>query len=105
MPEVDKQENEVSRTIIVEELWQQPRKGIIYEVEMDDGRLKYNVQVTDVGREAPFIDQYLSKEEGARGLLKKVIQQAGGNEVRSTTSEPKRSKKSTHKLEDSKNHG
>jgi hypothetical protein len=66
---------EASRTAIEEREWQQPRIGIVYEVEMGDGRLKYNIQVTDVGRPAPFIDQFFSSEEAARVLLDKVMQQ------------------------------
>jgi hypothetical protein len=94
MPEVDKKE--VSRTIIEEQEWQQPRIGSIYEVQMDDDRLKYNVQVTDVGRPAPFIDQFFSSEEAARGLLEKVMKQSGGSDLEETIQEaPKKTKKSS----------
>lgn len=103
MAEVDKQ-NEVSRTIIIEKEWQQPRSGTVYEVEMDDGRLKYNIQVTDVGRPSPFIDQYFSSEEAARGLLDRVMKQSGGNEVdqeeKVTT---KKNQKKSKTVEDSHN--
>lgn len=101
MPEVDK--NERSRTIIEEQDWLQARKGTVFEVEMADGRLKYNVQILDVGRPAPFVDQFFSNEDAARGLLKKVMEQ-GGNDLESQIP-GKRSKKSTQKLEDSKNNG
>jgi hypothetical protein len=78
MPEVEKREKEVQRVSIEERKWQQPRVGRIDQVEMEDGRLKYNIQVTDVGRPTPFIDQYFSSEEAAIGLLDKVEKQSGG---------------------------
>lgn len=96
MPEADKKE--VSRTIIEERKWQQPRIGIIYEVQMDDDRLKYNIQVTDVGRPTPFIDQFFSSEEAARGLLEKVMKQSGGSDL---GEESKDSSKKTKKASSS----
>lgn len=94
MAEADKKE--VSRTIIEEQEWQQPRMAVIYEVEMDDGRLKYNIQVTDVGRPAPFIDQFFSTEEAARGLLERVMKQSGGSDLGEKSKEsPKKNKKQT----------
>lgn len=82
MAEVEKGKQEVERVNIASRTWQQPRVGTIDQVEMEDGRLKYNVQVTDVGRPTPFIDQYFSNEDAAVGLLDKVEKQSGGEEER-----------------------
>lgn len=90
MPEVESKEK--GRVIIEEQRWQQEREGIIYQIEMDDGRLKYNVQIKDVGRPAPFIDQVFSHEESARGLLERVIEQSGGNDQEDTEERSKKGK-------------
>ena len=61
--------NELERTALTSESWQVTRFGTIFEVQLEDGRIRYNVQVVDEGRQKPFVDEWFGKEEQARDFL------------------------------------
>jgi hypothetical protein len=59
----------LEREPLVTETWAATRIGTIYQVRLKDGRIKYNVQVVDEGREKPFVDKFFKYEEQARHFL------------------------------------
>lgn len=70
--------DELERNALAEESWQTTRFGTLYEVQLKDGRIRYNVQLRDEGRDYPFVDEWFGKEEAARDFLYNKLMQKGG---------------------------
>lgn len=69
---------EESRSEIHHEEWPVQRHGIIDEVFMGDGTIRYHVKIWDQGREQiPFIKQWFSDEYPAVQFLRKVMGTVG----------------------------
>ncbi len=59
----------LDREIIVTEKWATIRIGTISRLHMKDGRIKYDVEVVDQGREKPYISKRFGHEEQASDFL------------------------------------
>lgn len=69
---------ELHRQAVAEEEWDVRRTATIYEVALKDGRIRYNVQVIDEGRELPFIDMWFGQEKAARDFVRTKLKTKGG---------------------------
>lgn len=75
---------EVSRTTLEHKMWKVERFGMLDEVVMEEGDIRYHVQVQDMGR-PPFLSHWYNEEAPARDFLNKVLSNAqavveiGGN--------------------------
>lgn len=65
--------DELDRVALRTENWQVTRFGTIYEVQLQDGRIRYNVQVIDQGRQKPFVDEWFGKESQAVDFLENKL--------------------------------
>lgn len=65
--------DELDRVVLRTENWQVTRFGTIYEVQLEDGRIRYNVQVIDQGRHKPFVDEWFGKESQAVDFLENKL--------------------------------
>lgn len=57
------------RKRLLTESWMAKKIANIDEVTLPDGRIKYNLQVRDVGRIHPFVDQLFKHYEQAEDFL------------------------------------
>lgn len=71
---------ELERKVLAVESWPTTKIGTLSEVYLKDGRIKYQVQVVDKGREKPHIDQMFTHEEEARDFLYNRLIEGGTNQ-------------------------
>lgn len=55
--------------------WMAEKIANIDEVTLPDGRIKYNLQVRDVGRIKPFVDQLFKHYGQAEDFLRKLMKE------------------------------
>lgn len=67
---------EVKRIFLQRE-WMVERTGVIEEVELDNGAIRYRVAVRDVGRDRPFVVKWFNDPTPAADFLDNV--QAGNH--------------------------
>lgn len=59
----------VEKKVVVKEEWRHPRTATISEVVHEDGRVRYHVDVTDWGRDKPFLHQEYGRQDAAEDFL------------------------------------
>lgn len=62
---------EVTRTNIHSDEWTVQRHGKIYEVQMEDGSIRYNVIIQDEGR-SPFLRQWFNDRVPAQQFFDRI---------------------------------
>lgn len=72
--------DELQRRLLRTETWMAPKIASLYEVQLPDGRIKYNVQVRDAGRIKPFIDMIFGKLVQAEDFLDNKLLKKEGTE-------------------------
>lgn len=70
--------NERHRQIVDEFRWEVQRTANLFEVLLNDDRIRYLVTVIDAGREYPFLEQWFGSEKAARDFIKNKLMKKGG---------------------------